>query len=106
MVTTVGKQISQLERVCIETTDHSDPFGLDGLKQHLLLATLSRGVNGRYGDNRENANFLSRNILDDKKKYFTFGIKVIDYVGSHTKCFHRNFLSGGQCGDNRGKANP
>ena len=67
MVTTVGKQISQLERVCIGTTDHSDAFGLGGLKQHLRLATLSRGVNGWYGDNRENANFLSRNILDEKR---------------------------------------
>ena len=67
MVTTVGKQISQLERVCIETTDHSDPFGLDRLKQHLLLARLSRGVNGRYGDNGEKVNFLIRNIWHEKR---------------------------------------
>ena len=60
METPVGKQISQLERVFIETTDHSDPFGL------------SRGVSGQYGDNREKANFLVRNIWHKKKKYFTF----------------------------------
>ena len=41
MVTSVGKQISQQERVCRETKDHSDPFGLDGLKQHLLSPRLS-----------------------------------------------------------------
>ena len=41
MVTSVGKLISQQERVCRETTELSEPFGLGGLKQHLLLPRLS-----------------------------------------------------------------
>ena len=61
METPVGKQISQLERVFIETTDHSDPFGL------------SRGVSGQYGDNREKANFLFRNIWHEKRNTSLLG---------------------------------